>query len=384
MSGRISGVSTQLLNEEPRAIYTHCYGHALNLACQDTVRSVKVVKDALDTLSKLLKYSSKRNAAFKKIKDDIAPSEPGFRTLCPTRWTVKADSLGSVIKNYSVLQTSLDAFTHMAARDMEMSARVNGIASQLDKFYFLFGVFLGEKVLRLADNLSCTLQRKELSAAEGNSAALLTCDALSALRNNHEFEQFWSTVLDKASAVGIEEPVLPRRRRAPARFEIGEGSPHYHSSVKDYYYRPQFFEAIDLIVRCIKDRFNQPGFQVYSKLEKLLLNAANKRSIDSEFDEIIKLYGSDFNPPVLKTQLQILSTKFATPVSFSAVKKFLVDLGEAQSVLSEVVKLVSLILVMPATNATSERSFSALKRVKTYLRTSMKQQRLCCCTSTKN
>ena len=71
MSGRISGVSTQLLNEEPRAIYTHCYGHALNLACQDTIRSVRVVKDALDTtfeLSKLLKYLSKHNAAFKKDK----------------------------------------------------------------------------------------------------------------------------------------------------------------------------------------------------------------------------------------------------------------------------------------------------------------------------
>ena len=40
MKGRISGVSTQLLKDEPRAIYTHCYGHALNLACQDTVRSV--------------------------------------------------------------------------------------------------------------------------------------------------------------------------------------------------------------------------------------------------------------------------------------------------------------------------------------------------------
>ena len=139
---------------------------------------------------------------------------------------------------------------------------------------------------------------------------------------------------------------------------------------------PQFFEAIDLIVGCIKNRFNQPGFEVYSKLEKMLLNAANKCSIDSEFDETVTLYGSDFNPPVLKTQLQILSTKFDKPVSFSAVKEFLVDLGEARSVLSEVVKLVELILVMPATNATSERSFSALKRVKTYLRASMKQQRL--------
>ena len=44
--------------------------------------------------------------------------------------------------------------------------------------------------------------------------------------------------------------------------------------------------------------------------------------------------------------------------------------------LSEVVKAVKLLLVMPATNAISERSFSALKRVKTYLRSTMKDNRL--------
>ena len=82
MKGRLSGVSTQILREEPRAIYTHCYGHSLNLACQDTIRDVKVVKDALDTtfdLSKL-KYS-KYKATFKAIKEQIAPSDPCFRTL---------------------------------------------------------------------------------------------------------------------------------------------------------------------------------------------------------------------------------------------------------------------------------------------------------------
>ena len=87
------------------------------------------------------------------------------------------------------------------------------------------------------------------------------------------------------------------------------------------------------------------------------------------------MYESDFNPPLLKTQLKVLSPKFV-PLCLSQQLKFLIDLGEARSALSEVVKLVRLILVMPATNATSEHSFSALKRVKTYLRSSMKQQRL--------
>ena len=90
----------------------------------------------------------------------MALSVPVFRTLCPTRWTVRADSLASVRINYATLQNSLDSFSEMASRDMEMSAKVNGIAFQLEKFEFLFGVMLGEKVLQQADNLSCTLQKK--------------------------------------------------------------------------------------------------------------------------------------------------------------------------------------------------------------------------------
>ena len=44
--------------------------------------------------------------------------------------------------------------------------------------------------------------------------------------------------------------------------------------------------------------------------------------------------------------------------------------------MSQVSKLVKLLLVMPATNAGSERSFSAVRRIKTYLRSTMSQQRL--------
>ena len=44
--------------------------------------------------------------------------------------------------------------------------------------------------------------------------------------------------------------------------------------------------------------------------------------------------------------------------------------------LSEVIKVVKIFLAMPATNAISERSFSALRRVKTYLRSTTSDQRL--------
>lgn len=46
------------------------------------------------------------------------------------------------------------------------------------------------------------------------------------------------------------------------------------------------------------------------------------------------------------------------------------------ALLSQVGRLLQLVLVMPATNASSERSFSASRRIKTYLRTTMQQERL--------
>ena len=44
--------------------------------------------------------------------------------------------------------------------------------------------------------------------------------------------------------------------------------------------------------------------------------------------------------------------------------------------ISEVIRVAKLIVVLPATNATSERSFSALRRAKSYLQSTMKQLRL--------
>ena len=48
-------------------------------------------------------------------------------------------------------------------------------------------------------------------------------------------------------------------------------------------------------------------------------------------------------------------------------------------VVSEVLKLVKLILTVPATNAVSERSCSTLRRFKTYLRSSMTHELLSFC-----
>ena len=58
----------------------------------------------------------------------------------------------------------------------------------------------------------------------------------------------------------VEEPLLPRKRKMPKRFEQGMGEASFHTTAKDLY-RQAYFEAIDLAVSSIKDRFEQPGYK---------------------------------------------------------------------------------------------------------------------------
>ena len=175
MAGIRKGVAKQIQNQEPKALFTHCCGHSLNLATNDAIKKCKTIKNALDItheITKLVKYSPRRESLFRHIKGQLAPDTPGVRVLCPTRWTVRADSMESTMKNYTVLYELLEQAAAIV-HDTETIARIRGVASQMLSFDFFFGLVLGELLLRHADNLSKTLQ-KNCSASEGQRVAAMT------------------------------------------------------------------------------------------------------------------------------------------------------------------------------------------------------------------
>ena len=280
MAGAIRGVAAQIISEEPRALFTHCYGHSLNLAASDSVMKCKVVTDAIDAtfeISKLIKYSPKCDAMFLKLKSELSPDSPGFRVLCPTHWTVRADSLHSVLDNYTALQHLWDECLETRL-DTEVKARVIGVKSQMKTFCYYFGVCLGECVLRHADNLSRALQSSSMSAAGGQKVAVLTVKTPESIRSAENFDLFWKLLLLKSSSLDISEPELPRRRKTPRRYEVREGESHFPMTVEEHY-RRFYFEVLDLAINSLKQCFDQPGYRMYQHLESLLLQSANGKTI---------------------------------------------------------------------------------------------------------
>ena len=144
----------QICKEEPRAIYTHCYGHSLNLAVSDTVRQCTVIGKAFDfvyKIMKLIKKSPHRQA--EKLKQEVGSESPGIRILCLTRWTVHDDTLHRILTNYNFLHTLWEE----SLEEPEMKSRITGVSVCMKSFDFFFGVDIGEMLLRHSDNLSRTL-----------------------------------------------------------------------------------------------------------------------------------------------------------------------------------------------------------------------------------
>ena len=97
---------------------------------------------------------------FKQLKEEMACDRSGIRVLFPTRWTVKAEALNSIIKTFTVLLELWDESLDVV-KDSNTKAGIQGVAAQIRKFEFFFGVSLGFLILRHTDNLSKTLQRAD-------------------------------------------------------------------------------------------------------------------------------------------------------------------------------------------------------------------------------
>ena len=153
------------------------------MAVGDMVKNVRFLKDSMDTtyeISNLNKKSPKRDTMLQKIQKDISLEYPGFRVLCPTRWTVRAESMKSILDNWVALQQVWDESLD-GNLEPEIKGRIFCVKSQMTTFDCFYGVTILQLVLRDSDNLSKTLQKSSLTSCQRKEIADLTLQTINLL-----------------------------------------------------------------------------------------------------------------------------------------------------------------------------------------------------------
>ncbi|XP_067942113.1 zinc finger MYM-type protein 1-like [Watersipora subatra] len=192
MCGKRAGLKT-LLAGNPKEHYVHSYAHVLQLAIQDSVKVSPLLTQVLGVCSevaKLIKLSPKRSAGLDKLKEEVQDTSVGIRTLCPTRWTVRADAIHG-ISNYKYL---LDLFSLSLAQgrlEPEVTGRI-------------FGLKLAYKIFRLTDTLSSKLQSAAVNGADGKEMATAVIKHLKDWRSDGQFDLFYLDVAAECDELLLE------------------------------------------------------------------------------------------------------------------------------------------------------------------------------------
>ena len=231
-------------------------------------------------------------------------------------------------------------------------------------------------VLSVADQFSINLQAQNITIQEATRGTDLLASHLKSLRSEEQFCSFYDQVI-KQSASLMENPKLPRNRKVPRRY--GEGaSPHTYQLPKDRY-RHIHFETLELAFGEVERRFDQSDLVIVKEIE--LLNTANGE-VNPIPDCVLKFLENDVDIERLKFQLAMVTNMIKTTFTGQyAVTKVTNIRTIAQSeiyreMLTEIDKILKIYFTFPVTSATEERIFSALRRIKSFLRSNMTACRL--------
>eukprot|EP00112_Aurelia_sp_Birch-Aquarium-sp1_P002162 Seg1233.3 transcript_id=Seg1233.3/GoldUCD/mRNA.D3Y31 product="hypothetical protein" protein_id=Seg1233.3/GoldUCD/D3Y31 len=254
----------------------------------------------------------------------------------------------------------------------------------------------------LLENNSRQLQSASLTAEQATTSIDMLYIRLQELRSDAEFERLHqkakdiiqapigvSADTDQETLASTEEPMLAKRkRRAPAYradYVVHSSAPTAQDSSlsEKEELRRSFYEAIDALQKALKRRFDQEDLRLLKSIERCLINAANKQIADFEdaIDELDKLSGI-IDVEELENELQelpvhikLFNKESDVPIrritKVSTISEILNKKPASKECLPQIHQLLKLYTTVPLGSATAERSFSAMRRIKSWLRSTM-------------
>ena len=97
----------------------------------------------------------------------------GIRAFCPITWTVRGDAIASITENYEVLKQLWDESLETKL-EPDIKGKNIGVTFQMSQYWLVLRLRFCKRILLITDNLSKTLQKQSLPAAEGQEVVRLT------------------------------------------------------------------------------------------------------------------------------------------------------------------------------------------------------------------
>ncbi|KAL5263538.1 hypothetical protein ACHWQZ_G008789 [Mnemiopsis leidyi] len=301
------------------------------------------------------------------------------KKLCPTRWSSRFSSIRAVKDKQGAINRLLTKIVLMRQEGRDVA---EGLLKRIRSFEFTATLVVWENILNKVDKVSNMLQTKDLDLAAVTTSLKSLVDHLTLLESDESFDTMMKTARAQAKLAGAEEDFTLSMARNLYRY-TGRAR---HDGCDEPVSKEEIFKAsvyLHSLRRCkeqAKLRF-EGHFKVVNSFRCLLPKFISSCKLNDFREECVKLqslYNKDLSSDFVE-QLLDLKTDLREELLTASHSKELLELifeRQLQTLYPEVVTGLVLFLTLPVTVASAERSFSKLKLIKTYLRSTMSQDRL--------
>lgn len=379
MKGKNSGVQARIMRINPRAFFVPCYAHSLNLVVADAASSSIDSFSLFGFLQKLYALFSASTHRWTILRKHVKISVKG---LSETRWECKISAVKAARFQIKELKAALTEVADQAkGKDAKCYAECIGLMKEISSFRFIVCLEVWYNILYRINGISKVLQSEtmQINAAIG---LIEGCRAeLSAFRDTG-FEEAVTVATDLAQESDIM-PAFPEARFRRTKRQFGyEAADESIQDPKEQFRVNFFLRLVDVAKTALTERFEQ--FQTTVMPFAFLFDISGIRDLDdkalqnhcSDLNILLSdALSSDLDATELFEELKVL--RHTVPNGSTPLASLdYITCNSLTDAYPNVAIALRILLTMPVTVASAERSFSALKLIKNYLRSTMSQDRL--------
>lgn len=356
MSGSVNGVQKIIKDKYPYANFVHCYAHQANLVLAKATsvnKNVRIFFSDLTGLCAFFSNSPQRTNILEEVAQRRLPR------AVQTRWNFQSRGINTV---YEIRHELIDVMNTIQS-DLKLQSTIQQATAYkrlLEDQDFLYWLSVFHKIMPHVDILFKQLQKKITDPVKVKSDIQAFHKQIEKIRSDIADDNVpeLQSNLDASPCTAST-----KRRRCDCDNTGGR--------------KREALEVCDIIVSSLTDRFTFTGHLVASNLFVAEKFTEYRRSFPEAFLKTTAECYPFLNVSSLKTELQVLYERDElTELSGAAPFLSLILSDGLDSTFPEITKLLKILITIPMSTSEAERCFSMLKRVKTFLRNTMSEERL--------